>query len=546
MMYAGPAIALLAAPAPGTVAALAKELDELEAHEEALRLYRLALLPPHSAVPALSKCQRASVLLLEALAHPRLLTSPPTSPHAAPSLGSYHSTRARTMARLHHITTDPLTPSLGEGEYLAPPALGLCRAVSPLKTIAYQALNDRPLAEATAGYLLRVMPHLRYVAPHVHAPQAPSRRARVGFVSGYFHSSPGGLLFAPVIARLSKYARDRLEITAVSFGHPDQHDKVTAFLARNTEHWVDLHAHSVLEARNAIEALHLDILVYVEVGIDIVPYFLAFSRLARVQVATWGHPTTSGLSTMDYFVSNEELFDFPESHDHYTEKLEKFRSLTGFTYPIKPAIPLTRRHFGLPQGKRLYLCPNQHYKFHPKFDELILRVLDADPGGMAVLITTRGAAHLAPLLLERLGRNRGSAWVRERIVVLPTTGVEYNLNRHYPDLVLAADVVLDSYPYGGFFGTYLALSVGAPVVSLNADLFCGRFTVPLARRVGLPQLAVNSTEDYVHTATRIAMDVEYGAMVRTQLRLHSHRLYDADTEAEIVREWEAFLIRVTS
>ena len=102
----------------------------------------------------------------------------------------------------------------------------------------------------------------------------------------------GGLLFAPVIARLSKYARDRLEITAVSFGHPDQHDKervweggrgagimwalvlgvgpapptpytgspprtldgaltlpaqVTAFLARNTEHWVDLHAHSVLE-----------------------------------------------------------------------------------------------------------------------------------------------------------------------------------------------------------------------------------------------------------------------------------------------------------
>ena len=124
-------------------------------------------------------------------------------------------------------------------------------------------------------------------------------------------------------------------------------------------------------------------------------------------------------------------------------------SLTGFTYPIKPAIPLTRRHFGLPQGKRLYLCPNQHYKFHPKFDELILRVLDADPGGMAVLITTRGAAHLAPLLLERLGRNRGSAWVRERIVVLPTTGVEYNLNRHYPDLVLAADVVLDSYPYGG-------------------------------------------------------------------------------------------------
>jgi len=71
----------------------------------------------------------------------------------------------------------------------------------------------------------------------------------------------------------------------------------------------------------------------------------------------------------------EALFKGYDAKLHYTESLAPFKSLTGFTYPIKPASPLGREDFGLPLDKRLYLCPNQHYKFHPSFDAFLLGLL---------------------------------------------------------------------------------------------------------------------------------------------------------------------------
>ena len=72
----------------------------------------------------------------------------------------------------------------------------------------------------------------------------------------------------------------------ISFGDPIHEDKVTAFVKRHAEQWVDLHGEPVEDARASVEALELDVLVYVEVGIDIIPYLLAFMRLSRIQVIT--------------------------------------------------------------------------------------------------------------------------------------------------------------------------------------------------------------------------------------------------------------------
>jgi predicted O-linked N-acetylglucosamine transferase (SPINDLY family) len=129
--------------------------------------------------------------------------------------------------------------------------------------------------------------------------------------------------------------------------------------------------------------------------------------------------------------------------------------------------------------------------------------------------------------------------------VLPTRGEGYDLNAHYPDLLLAVDVVLDSYPYGGFFGAYTALSIGAPVVSLQAPLFCGLFTVPLAARVRLPELATTTPQAYVALAVRLGTDAAYRAEVRARLRVKAHTLWDKTAEADVVREWQAFFLRIS-
>lgn len=67
----------------------------------------------------------------------------------------------------------------------------------------------------------------------------------------------------------------------------------------------------------------LDVLVYPDVGMEPLSYYLSFSRLAPIQMTWWGHPITTSSPAMDYFISLEE--EIPEAHNHYTEQLVRMK-----------------------------------------------------------------------------------------------------------------------------------------------------------------------------------------------------------------------------
>ena len=52
-------------------------------------------------------------------------------------------------------------------------------------------------------------------------------------------------------------------------------------------------------------------IVYPELGMDVTSFALAALRLAPVQAATWGHPETTGLPTIDYFLSARDVLRAP-------------------------------------------------------------------------------------------------------------------------------------------------------------------------------------------------------------------------------------------
>src|SRR4029079_6999972 len=101
------------------------------------------------------------------------------------------------------------------------------------------------------------------------------------------------------------------------------------------------------QARAAIAGEQLDVLVHADIGMDPFGYFLAFSRLAPVQRATFGHPDTSGLRNIDYFLSSA-LFEREDAQAHYSERLVRLNALPlHLARPLPPAGTTDIRHLAV-------------------------------------------------------------------------------------------------------------------------------------------------------------------------------------------------------
>jgi predicted O-linked N-acetylglucosamine transferase (SPINDLY family) len=258
---------------------------------------------------------------------------------------------------------------------------------------------------------------------------------------------------------------------------------------------------------------------------------MAFSRLAPVQCVTWGHPVTTGLPTVDYFLSSQDL-EVEGAEAHYTEKLVRLPRL-GVMYD-RPALPTPRKDraaFGLPADAHLYVCPQTLFKFHPDFDDLLSGILRQDPAGVLVLIEGK-YPYWNELLRRRFGRNMPD--VQHRVRFLPRQGRADFLN-----LLAVADVMLDPIHFGGGNTSYEGFALGVPIVTLPSQFLRGRLTYAMYRQMGIPDLVAADTADYVRLAARLGTEPDYREQLRRRIREASGVLFD---DVAVVGELEQFLL----
>ncbi|HEV3448124.1 MAG TPA: tetratricopeptide repeat protein, partial [Gemmataceae bacterium] len=379
--------------------------------------------------------------------------------------------------------------------------------------LAYQGLNDRDVQAGLASIYLRATPSLAYVAPYCARPAAAAGRPlQIGFLSRFFHSHTIGRLNVGLIRQLP-----RADFRVILLRPPGKDDAMAKSIQESADAVVPLPEH-LEQARQRIAEQQLDMLFYTDIGMDPFTYFLAFARLARAQCVTWGHPVTSGIPAIDYFISSD-LLETEQADQHYTEKLVRLKTLSTYYYrPAPPPRMKDRAAFGLPEDGHIYGCPQSLFKLHPDFDALLGAILQRDPKGILVLISGKHTAW-DDLVRQRLARTIRE--VAHRVRFLPRMSHEDFLS-----LNAACDVLLDPIHFGGGNTAYEAFALGVPIVTCPSAFLRGRITFALYKKMNIMECVALSTNQYVELAIRLGTEGDFRGEVKKKILAANSVLYE--------------------
>ena len=396
--------------------------------------------------------------------------------------------------------------------------------------LAYQGQNDRELQSRYGGFVCKVM------ADHQPSPEslplpAAGERIRVGIVTGFFRAHSNWKV--PISGWLKGLDRDRFEVVGYYTGAVQ--DVCTQEAEALCERFV-VGVGSAEAWRDKILADAPHVLIYPEVGMDSMSARLAAQRLAAVQCASWGHPVTTGLPTMDVFLSSE-LMEPEDAQQHYCERLVRLPGLgVLIEEPEDEPDRVTRADLNLKDDALVFWCAQSLAKYVPEYDEIYPRIAEALPHAQFVFIGQKHAGEAQRRFTARMQAafsRRGLDFANHGVIVPPLS------KKGFLGALRLADVLLDSPGWSGCNSTLETLGAALPVVTMEAPLMRGRHTAAILKILGLERLIARDIDGYVATALGLGADAELRQRIGGEIASRKSRLYGDEAP---IRAMEDMLI----
>jgi len=339
-----------------------------------------------------------------------------------------------------------------------------------------------------------VYPNISKNPPKARAPHGG--KIRVGFISSHLREHTIYKLYGQWITKLDK---ERFEVHTFYTG------KLFDHATDNINHHSDAfysRIHSDRELISTIFSAELDVLVYLDIGMDPKMQLPAALRLAPVQCATFGHPVTSGLPTIDYFLGSD-LMEPEDADSHYSERLIRLPNL-AFCYSFPHSLDAAGGdvHRLRDDGRVVFLCSQSLFKLLPQYDSLYARIAARVPASRFWFIANRsddvtGQFHKR---LKTAFSDQGLS-AEERCVIHPQMPFDafLALNRE-------ADVLLDSVLWSGGNTTLEAIASGLPVVTLPGTMMRSRHSAAMLHMMELDEAVARDEDDYVEIAVALGND----------------------------------------
>lgn len=342
-----------------------------------------------------------------------------------------------------------------------------------------------------------------------------SGRRRVVFCSPHLFEHTVARLFVPLIEAQD---RQRFDLHCVSFASGE--GEWLGRLQRVAQVHAGLRAPP--DWRRLLSQLQADVIVYLDVGMDPITQGLAALRLAPCQAVMWGHPVTTGLPSVDYFLSPDAM-EGADGESHYSEALWR---LPGLGHGLDPAPAPSSPPPAAADAPLDLLCAQSVYKLMPEQDALFARILARLPGARLHLIP-HPEASVREWLLARMRPALAAAGVSPERVVLHG----YRPLAEFRALATGCALNLDSIGWSGGMSSLDLLQLGLPTVTLPGNSMRSRQTAALLQRLDAGDGIAGDREDYVERAVALASDPVRRQALGQCLRDNASRLFERERVA---------------
>ena len=313
------------------------------------------------------------------------------------------------------------------------------------------------------------------------------KKLRIGYISPDFCRH--------VVASFSQaffraFNRDEFAVFAYS---DCQEDDITQKMQQYPVCWRNVYGMKAKEKAEWIYRDEVDILVDLSGHTSRSQLPVLAYKPAPVQICGVGYFATTGLKTVDYFLT-DRYAALPEEESCFTERLLRMPHSHLCYTPLVSQYPAERSGSALTLGTM-----NQFDKVTDDMLRLWGRIMQLLPEARLYL---KAGAFDKPYRLSE---------ARQRVQqagILPDRVSFQGYTEDYWPFYENIDIALDTYPYTGGGSTCDALYMGVPVVSLYDKHHHGRFGYSLLCNTGQEKLTAATAEDYVNCVVGLGRNRE--------------------------------------
>ena len=336
---------------------------------------------------------------------------------------------------------------------------------------------------------------------------AAQHKLKIGYVSPDFKRHPVGKFIAPIIKH-----HDHQKFEIYCYGEIQKVDEITEEIQSSCDHWRSTLGLTDAEVIEQIKQDQIDILIDLAGHTDDNRLPIFFSKPAPIQASYLGYFATTGIPTIDYWITDHHLHPV-DTEEKTSETIWRLPRCYVAYQPSPEALEVNP----LPALSSEYItfgCLNNFSKLNPFLLSLWAKILQALPQSRLILkshyhnLDDTEEKQSVELFLQEQGFNLEQV----ELIDSPTLAEDYFALYH------RIDIHLDTFPYNGCTTTCDALWMGVPVLTLAGDRKIQRMGNSLLQAIGLEDWIAHSPEEYVNKAITFAQDLEAIAQLRTSLR----------------------------